>query len=132
VKKIKKFTLNHFGLFLGLGLFFSPFYFVANTAWSQTSSLPNNPISKEPQIKDVESWGAFRGWSQEVPYGQNPLDRINKSKLNNKSEANEKGSIVIDKKDLNSSPIEINSSDEDDELSSGAFRGWSPRVPYGK
>ena len=78
---------------------FSPLNFVVNTAWSQTSSLSNKPISNAPQIKDVESWGAFRGWSPAVPYGQNSLGKINKSKLNNKSEAKEKGSMVIDKKD---------------------------------
>lgn len=132
MKKKNKFTLNHLGLCLGLWLLFFPFYFAANTAWSQTSSLPNNSISNEPQIKDIESWGAFRGWSPDVPYGQNSLDRINKNKLNNKSEANEKGSIVIDKKDLNPSYIEINTSDEVDDMSSGAFRGWSPSVPYGE
>ena len=132
MKKKNKFTLNHLGLFLGLWLLFFPFYFAANTAWSQTSSLPNNSISNEPQIKDIESWGAFRGWSPDVPYGQNSLDRINKNKLNNKSEANEKGSIVIDKKDLNPSSIEINTSDEVDDMSSGAFRGWCPSVPYGE
>ena len=127
MKKNNIFTFTKLGLFLGSWLFFSSFYFVSNTAWSQTSPLPSDAISNEPQIKGIEPWGAFRGWSPDVPYGQNSIDRINKSNLNNKPETKEKGSMVIDKKDLNSS-----SSDEVDELSSGAFRGWSPSVPYGK
>ena len=105
---------------------------VVDSAWSETSTLSNNPISNEPEIEDVDSWGAFRGWSPAVPYGQKSLNPLNKQSSNINHHVEQENPIVMNNEKLNPASSVVNSSDEDSDESTGAFRGWSPSIPYGE
>ena len=69
MRKKYKIVGVHFLLFFGFTLVsFQPGFQIVQTAWSETNASSVNQ-KEEPEIMDSQSWGAFRGWSPAVPYG---------------------------------------------------------------
>jgi hypothetical protein len=131
IKRRLKIKLISHGFIGGLICFLLfPCNLVVNSAWSETSTLSNNPISSEPQIKDVETWGAFRGWSPEVPYGQNSANPIDTENKNEDRQMKEEDLVRNKDDQINSTVSDQSQVEIDEDKSWGAFRNWSPRVPY--
>ena len=101
-----------------------------NLAWSETTSLKDKDKG-EPAIEEVESWGAFRGWSPAVPYGQTSTNPVDKENTNADRQINEETSMGNEDDQINSTFSDQSPAEIDEDKSWGTFRNWSPRVPYG-
>ena len=100
-----------------------------NLAWSETNSLKDKDKG-EPAIEEVESWGAFRGWSPEVPYGQNSTNPIDTENKNEDRQMKEENLVGNEDDQINSTVSDQSQVEIDEDESWGAFRNWSPKVPY--
>lgn len=127
-----KFVGVGFLLFLGFTMVsFQPGFRIVETAWSETNTLSDSH-KNDPEIKDAQSWGAFRGWSPSVPYGEKSSDQTNILNSDNSPPMDEKFLTNRDEaKPDEPSRTDNSSINQEVDESLGAFRGWSPAVPYG-
>jgi len=102
-----------------------------NHAWAETASIKENNKG-EPVIEEVKPWGAFRGWSPEVPYSQNSANPIDTENTNQDRQINEETSMGNGNDETKSTVSDQSQVEIDEDKSWGAFRNLSPRVPYGK
>ena len=92
-----------------------------NLAWSETTSLKDKDKG-EPAIEEVEPWGAFRGWSPAVPYGQNSANPVDKENKNPDRQINEEISMDNEDDELNSTLNDQIPQDIDEDKSGDAIR----------
>ncbi len=110
---------------------FQPYFQIIETAWSETGAVTDNQDS-DPVIEDSQPWGAFRGWSPSIPYGKTSSDQTNRLDLANDPPVDKTNSPNGNETQSDESSIIENSSEiEGPDESLGAFRGWSPAIPYG-
>ena len=132
---LKKYKLPGACFLLFLSLTLNPFLpgiQMIETAWSETDTLTDDQ-KRDPEIQDVQPWGAFRGWSPSVPYGQTSPDPINRSDSTDSLPVEVGSEISSSENEVYPSISENSNSSapNDNDESWGAFRGWSPAVPYG-
>jgi hypothetical protein len=125
----RKFFILTFLLFLGITLsLLQPGSGIVNNVWSEPNAL--SVIKKtDPDVNNVESWGAFRGWSPSVPYGSGSIEPDSSTKIIDNPSFSEAPSPRRQETQSEKPSLTDNTSEDTGE-SWGAFRGWSPAVPY--